>query len=317
MTTHEMDFQPDVYIDFTGEVESDQRSTVERSVQAMATHSIRQSNPTRIAESAEAKLTESLNGAAMRQVEADPAAAKAMEEILALPLPADIESIDAARPERSVTQVEAPFLLWPGYLRIWRPPYHFNWSWHRTEGSPPFNSLIDPPTGQVGLDGRSGSPGAIDGGAGSFVEAHSGFGLFFRPPSDGLLIGVPGAVSGSELLMFWNYVVATQGFLNNATVEGGIECSILEDGQWRTGKTITWFRKRVSRFEQDRTGTGGFIMNNDDLAIRCPVLAGHEYTLNVGVWVFCDHTAGAGRAAAGSQAMVVIPCIATADPTPL
>ena len=49
------------------------------------------------------------------------------------------------------------------------PPYNFSWSWHA--GGPPFNQMIDPRTGRVGLDARSGS---VTGGFAGSVAAHVG-----------------------------------------------------------------------------------------------------------------------------------------------
>ncbi|MFE1989185.1 hypothetical protein [Streptomyces mirabilis] len=315
-TTYEVT-DPSVQIRYSAELEPEKHSVIERSVQAMAAHSTEETDRLRAVEAEPAKVAALLDGLTAEQIAADPVKARALEELLARPFPLDLDSASFLRPENPLSEVENAsrlsvladhFDLWPGQLGVWSPPYHFTWSWHRTDGSPPFNAGFDPPTGQVALDGRSGSPGAMPGGAGTLVEAHAGYGLFFRFPHDGVLIGV------SREGVLFSYAVAAQGLGGgNATVEGGIECSILEDGQWRTGATHRFYRKRVSGNEADHDESPGFI-DTSDPSIRWPVRAGHDYTFNVGVWVYCDHTAGVGRSAAQSLTQASIANMFTATP---
>ncbi|MGS2588932.1 hypothetical protein [Streptomyces hebeiensis] len=306
--TYETVVEPTVQITFTEELEPEHHIAVERSIQGMAAHAAQQTDRVRAAEAEHAKLAAALNAPLARLVESDPASAEALQELRTRPLPLELDSVGVLHPEdTSAAAEEATLSVRNIQTHVWGPPYHFSWFWHRTNGSPPFNRVIDRPTGQVGLDGRSGSPGAIPGGASTFVEAHAGFGLLFHPPTNGVLVG------DSLRRVHDSFGVAAYGIGSNATVEGGTECTILEDGQFRKGATHRLYRKRVSVNESDHAITPGFFTDSP-MSVQWPVRAGHEYTFNVGVWVYCDHTAGVGRSAAQSLCQAIIPSMTTTVP---
>jgi hypothetical protein len=295
--TNETVNEPTVQLHFSEAVPPEQRIVVERSIQTMAARSAEERDRARAAEAEQAKLQAALDNPLKKLIEQDPAAAKQLQELLVYQQPlVDIASL--LREELPTEAEDATLVLRDVQTRVHGPPYHFDWTWHRTDGRPPREVTLKRPTGEVGLQARS---GPLVEGADKFVEAHAGFGLLFRPPVDGLLRG------DSLRRMFWSYVVIAIGAVGcNATSEGGTECTILEDGQLRQRAVHRLWRKRVSNGEHDVADSQGLITDTP-MPLQWPMRAGHEYTFNVGVWVYTDNTSGVGQSGAVSVIRGVVP----------
>ncbi|MFD4736250.1 hypothetical protein ACFWNR_03720 [Streptomyces virginiae] len=287
----EQEMQPSIEIDFSEDLTPEQRKVAGRSVKSMAAAGVEAREKQRAVEAGYQELSDALDAPLRKVVEIDQGAIKKFRHLLEhTPLRFDEPSILEADGDQSVGIEDATMRL--GDVRatqIFTPPYHFDWRWHNTGGSAPYTSTTNRPLGQASLQGRCGP--WIPGAGGKFVEAHAGFGLFFRPTVSGLLSG------DSLRVLGWFWVVGAFGIGSNATVEGGTECTILEDGKLKAFQSHKMWRKRVSvREYADQVQTNP--VTDIPLRTQFPMRAGHDYTFNVGFWIYADNTAGVGTSGA-------------------
>jgi hypothetical protein len=262
--------------------------------QNLATQSIRTMIARRMQAAAEASaldrelaaLTDALNAPLVAQLASDARAQQALKQLEGRALLGP-HALDALTEGGEA----APVLVVPRSLSM-GPPYHFSWSWH--VGDPPHNQLLTMPTGQVGLDSRSGS--IADGSPGA-VNAHAGFGIF-------LSTDVPTHRTATATISAarYSYAVGTAGIGGNATAEGGWECTVLENGQLIASGGFQMWRKRVSNGErsQDQQGPFSFSVPNNTTGLTFAMQPGRQYTFNVGLWTATDKSSGVGAAAAQS-----------------
>ncbi|MDP8922959.1 MAG: hypothetical protein M3O34_08805 [Chloroflexota bacterium] len=270
------------------------RRAAERSVATLLAHSADAVARARAAEARRSELVAALNAPVAKLIEADAAAVKALDELRTEHL-FDVRPTDAlnvATPYDPNTVSLRVALRAPVQVRV--PPYDFAWSW--SNGNAPFNQVLVNATGRVGLDARSGS---MPGGASGFVEAHAGFGLIL---STSRTVTVTGR---SFRRMKYSYEVRAVGVGGNATSEGGMEFTALEDGRLVASASEKLWRHRVSAtyssgFDEHGAGGEGPYAVTEPRELVFTMNPGHEYTFNVGIWVFTDRSTGAGAAAAQS-----------------
>jgi hypothetical protein len=288
---------PNPQITFADHVtDPEQRRTVERSVATLVARSAEAAAQARAAEAERAKLMAAFEAPYMKLIKEDPAAIKALDDLRTRQF-IDLDSTNVLRGEQPLTAtndvITIPLREARASLRF--PPYDFSWSWFRNEGSPPFSQLLSNTNGHVGLDARSGS---LEGGASGFVEAHAGFGLVLSADH-------PVMVRGTSLRrMRYSFVVRAVGIGANATSEGGMELTALEDGSLLRIASDKMWRSRVSAsfFHPDEfasDGEGPFAVF-DPRELEFPMQQGRAYTFNVGIWVFSDSSTGVGAAAVQS-----------------
>lgn len=276
-TTDEL--PPNVRITFRDEVpQRELRQAAERSVATLVAHSAEAVRQARAAESQFAKLTDAVTAPFAKLIEGDSEAVKALNEL---------------RTQALIQPDALDELLRPRYSQF-IPPYDFSWIWHDINGHPPFNSIFDRPTGQVGLDARSGL--VDEGGAPGFVSAHAGFGVLLRAfakTETGMAFGSGGGR--------FSFRMKTVGVGSNATSEGGLEATALEDGRLIASSSLKLWRRRISGFEEASGGESiqWQIPPGADW-LRFTMHEGREYTFNVGVWVFSDRSTGIGGGAVQS-----------------
>jgi hypothetical protein len=295
----EMNKKSEIEVDvrFNEAVPPEQRGIVERSIQNMAEHSVAARDRTRAAEAKIAQLAAAINAPLVKLIEQDSAAIEEFKGLLAQHQVA-FESAGILTPDAPTAVEEATLVLRDIRAAVHAPPYHFDWKWHRLDGSPPSISNTNRALGEARLEGRCGP--LVTGSGPKFVEAHAGFGLVFRANRDGLLSG------DSMRRIVWFFAVGAAGLGSNATSEGGTECTILENGQLKIRDVHRLWRKRVSVGEFD-TGNSGGVITDTPMRIQFPMRAGREYTFNVGVWAFADNTSGVGTSATVSGITGVIP----------
>lgn len=270
-------------------------------------------------------FTDSVRAMAMRSIEArdrafeKEAATNELAEAVNRPLRALFEQdegyrrvVDEARPLLDLDP--APYTDWlntttAADVRIagqsFGPPFHFQWAWHRPDGSPPRRVDLNRPAGTVYFEGAAGplAPGS----GGRFVEVHAGFGVLFRPARDGVLVA-----ESARRFQKVAYDVAAYGIGSWAVTEGGTECSILEQGQWKAGETRKRWRKRVSVNERETYESN--LYGDGPMRHQIPVRAGLEYTFNVGIWLFVDNASGIGQSGALTGAFGDIPTMELTGP---
>jgi hypothetical protein len=276
---------PNVQITFRDEaIQPGLRQAAERSVATLVARFAEEVRQARAAESELAKLTDAVNAPFAKLIEGDSQAVKALDELRSHRL-IDPHDTDALGPDAFAPR---------GYGQ-WVPPYyHFSWFWHDPNGHPPFNRIIDPSFGRIGLDARS---GAVDGGADGFVSAHAGFGVSLRTIGEPDTAYTFGSGGGQ-----FSYAMKTVGIGSgsNATSEGGVEATAFEDGHLIASSSSKMWRRRISAIEEAHGG--GPLQHWQSPpgvdSLRFTMYEGRQYTFNVGAWVFSDRSTGAGVFAA-------------------
>ncbi|MFD8230925.1 hypothetical protein ACFV20_03340 [Streptomyces sp. NPDC059696] len=288
----------DVYDD--EQLTSEQREDAIRSVRTMAAPAIESRNGYLETEAAATELSNAINRPLLDLVERDDKARHAAEG--AVPLLKVEPDFHIDWLDSPVGSTEPPSVTGRSFFA---PPFHFGWAWHRIDGGAPEAVIVDRPSGTVIFDGRSGP--LAPNGRNKFVEIHAGFGVGFRPDRDGVLT----ATSDRRFMKFY-YGVAAHGIGSWAVAEGGTECSIMSEGNWKAGESRKKFRKRVSvnereTFESNLFGDG--VMRH-----MVPVRAGHDYQFNVGAWLFVDNTSGVGQSGALAQVRCEVPVMELTGP---
>lgn len=171
------------------------------------------------------------------------------------------------------------------------PPYDFSWSWFVPPHAPA-SMLLDNATGRVGLSCLSGS---TPGGASGRVEAHAGFGLILSTDHHHVT-----AIGRSYRTMHFGYAANAIGIGSNATAEGGMEFTALEDGRFLLGKSSRLWHRRVSSDDDNESYQEGPHPIYEPNELYFSMGPGHGYTFNVGIWVVADRTPGFGIAGAHS-----------------
>ncbi len=292
------DLPSDIQITFSDdldlETQPELRRAVERSVATHLARSTEEVARVRAAEAERAKLMDAVNAPLMKLIKEDPAARKALEDLRTQQL-SDLESMDVLRGEQPLTATNNIVTVPLGDARVLAvpPPYDFSWSWFNQAGGPPRTQHLDKETGLVGLDALS-DPDA--GGASGFVEAHAGFGLIV-----GRTDRIVTATARSSRSMQYSFNVWAGGIGSNATSEGGMDFAAFEDGRLLTIASAKLWRRRVSIDESD-VGWAGPLAVHEPSKISFTMRPGHEYTFNVGIWVYSDRTPAIGDA--GAQALL-------------
>ena len=272
----------------------EQQKAAKRSVSALISRSMERFARAGAAEAELAKVTDALDSPLRRLIGGDKEATGALDSLHSRYL-IDTDATDGLY-QNQLLPADAPATDFRTII-INRPPYHFSWSWHDQNGHAPHNQILINNTGEVGLDARSGS---VDGGVSGLVAAHAGFGLVLRTDrtvtASGWSILDPGRFS---------YNMATVGIGSNATSEGGVEVTALENGRLIGSAGFRWWRRRISAGESasDREGPYTVGLPGDEAKeLIFTMQPGREYTFNAGIWVFSDRSPGIEAAAVQSLA---------------
>jgi hypothetical protein len=90
------------------------------------------------------------------------------------------------------------------------------------------------------------------------------------------------------------FLVSAGGFGGDATAEGGLEMTALEDGRLLDAVADKRFRLRVSDGESGSAGFEGGLTTGNPLELTWTMQPNKGYTFNVGGWVFCEQHFGGG-----------------------
>ncbi|MET7620339.1 hypothetical protein [Streptomyces sp. NPDC005408] len=281
-------------ISFRDDATEADRKNAELSVAALVARSVASVAQDRAEEADLAEMTDSVNGPFLKLIEEDPLAVKALDKLRTHELmrPDAMETLRRDALPNLTYDAMPPVPQRAANLRSlgFVPPYDFSWAWHDGNGNAPFSILIDRPSGNLGLDARS---GALPGGASGFVNAHAGFGVFLRSDTPGQRF--PHAVLNPGR---WSNVLKTVGIGSNATSEGGFELTVFEDGRLLAAASRKLWRTRIGAGESASGGEGWHLITGPELEFT--IQPGRGYTFNAGVWVFSDRSTGIGAAAVQS-----------------
>jgi hypothetical protein len=175
------------------------------------------------------------------------------------------------------------------------PPYDFEWNWGNDR-----QHASNKTTGYVGVLGDSGSVG---GGTGDPVAAACGIGVAFQADAAGQ------AVVRTQVQYSWAYRLDAYGIGSSADARGGIDISA-----WQNGTLVSEVRR--AQVFSDSVGTFGSPANSgtgsiglSDLEITFAVTASAWYVVNVGAWVECNHSSGAGASRAQGKVEGTVGCV--------
>jgi hypothetical protein len=303
------------YVDFGDkDIEPELRQAAERSIAALVSRSTSAIAQSQAAEAELAKLTDAVNAPLAKLIHDDQGARQALEGLRTKRM-IETEDTDKLSPggplapsdypgsSRSLLEAGAPW--WHSIFATitdatittqMRPPFNFGWAWH--DGHVPFGQIVDHNNGRIGIDARSGS---VDGGASGFVAAHVGVGIF-------LSTNVPVTAHGWSILEpgRFSYAMRAVGIGSNATAEGGVEVTALENGNLIASITSKWWRRRISANESASDRAAAHVAVPFDAPpqdeLTWTMLPGRQYTFNVGIWAFSDRSTGIG--AAGVQSLI-------------
>jgi hypothetical protein len=158
-------------------------------------------------------------------------------------------------------------------LQVFGTPFHFAWHWE-TGSSPADLPLLDRPTGSIGVNRSTGFTGNRQ------LSQHAGFGVSLSTDRTKTV------TARSSRQTSFGYGVGSQFADAAATVEGGTEMTVIENGTLIRSKEDKVFRKRVSGNEQVVVQPDGFATGTP-IEMSWTMIPGSTYTFNVGAWVWC------------------------------
>jgi hypothetical protein len=268
---------PEVHVDLDADIAADERERIEQSVAAMAGHSVELRERQREVDAHAGALDAAIMAPLTKLLEADSAAREEISSAIAQ-VQRDAERF---QPERlAFPNVRGQDLLFDlaaggSGLQVFGTPFHFAWHWD--SGSPPAGlPLLDRPTGSIGVNRRTGTTGNRQ------LSQHAGFGVSLSTDRARTV-----TARSSRRTSFWYNVGSTYPG-GAATVEGGTEMTVIENGTLIRFKDDRVFRKRVSANEHAYVPADGFGTGNT-IEMTWTMIPGSTYTFNVGAWVWCEN----------------------------
>lgn len=277
----------EVIVQIADDVPPEHRDAIRASVQTMAMRSAEASKRAVEDSTAQTKLMTAMAGPLHKLIEADNDASDA--------LAASNRGPDDYRPDTPTQEPAWPTVkLVEGKLpateldfvasQVFGAPWHYQWQWHN--GQPPTISSQDRTNGQIRMAVHADQNH-------NWSDVHGGFGVVLR--TDRVQ-----AVAGRSLRRTdHTYFVHGGALGGNATVEGGMEMTALEDGRRVSFAQDKRFRRRLSNGERETVGFHGWT-TGEGIEVNWVMLPGRTYTFNVGAWVFGGAHGGVGTASIAS-----------------
>jgi len=281
------------HVRFSDELNDDQRESVTKSVDALVARS--RARYAAITSDEEARAA--FYAPHARLVEEDATAGKALAEVQAR-RKARFQELRFADEWSALKPDIVPIFGGsdaPG-IQVFPLPYHFAWEWHN--GNAPGVSMSDRLDGNIRI-----AAGVSD--DRDRTDSHAGVGVFLET-------NVPRAVIGRSLRKSdHEWLAAAGGFGGDATAEGGLEMTALEDGRFLDAAADKRFRRRVSDGESASQLFEGGLATGNPLELTWTMQPNKGYTFNVGAWVFCEQHFGFGAggfsyASAEIRAQVIV-----------
>lgn len=294
------EFEPEFTVTVADDVPAAHREAIHASVGSMARRGAARSRRAVERGREDARLARTTSAILKVLIEGDPAASAALDEARArtdadadrsLPDPPDwpvvaVVAGDWAEAEDAVVTHQA-----------FGAPWHYQWQWH--SGTAPLRSTQDRPNGRLGLWVHADQND-------TWSDAHGGFGVALTSTR------VQSVAARSLRRTTHRYRVHGGSFGGSATVEGGMEMTVLEGGTLLSEARDRRFRHRVSAGERAEYEEPGW-ETGDGIQVDWVMVPGRVYTLNVGCWVFGEAHGGLGTASIGSASMDGLVVVITAD----
>jgi hypothetical protein len=271
--------QPEVTLQIADDVPAEHRDAIQASVATLARRSAEAAQRAFERRQAKNQLRTAMAGSLRKLIEEDPDASKASAAVRRQleQERSDQPTEEGARPTvefvERLSQAAAADSLAP---QIFGLPFHYSWQWHVPELVPPFSSFADRSTGRIELDTF-----ANDERHSSTV--HAGVGVSLNSASVQNFIGRVRRTTEHRFVL-------TCDFTGNATAEGGIEITFLEQpgNIFLERAEDKRFRRRISNGDDNITQEFTGLSAGQQIEVRHTVQPGPVYTFNVGFWLFCE-----------------------------
>ncbi|MEV0079759.1 hypothetical protein AB0H58_25410 [Nocardia neocaledoniensis] len=273
-------------INYDDGVAADTRAVVEKSVATLVGRATERMKRQRALRSRHEEFRAAEKDHLRRQIEADPESSRAFgaarERLTSLELNAELA--DSAPLDAQLVRT-AGMLRFGNATKIFWAPFHFDWRWSNHGGT---YSLSDAAhKGSPGNNGYAGISAAVSKDV-AWLDAHAGVGVVLTVADVGS--STPVYVMGRSLR--WvrkEYSVLAAPGNGDATTEGGVELTVLENGNLLTFASNKMWRLRRSNGEVAQGGglAEGFQLD-PSLEVLWTMKPGSVYTLNLGVWASVD-----------------------------
>jgi hypothetical protein len=288
-----------LHVDVDVDIAGDARERIKQSIGAMAQHFLERRERQREVDAHARALRAAIMAPLNKVIEADPAAKEAITSAVAQAQ----RSAALFRPDPlefpTVRPQDLLFDLPPGAraLQVFAPPFHFPWRWHAGSHPPEALAHLDRPTGSIGVAHNAGHHDD------RWVTHHAGFGVSLSTDREKIV-----TARSLRRTSYW-YWVDSSLYGGAATVEGGTEMTVVENGTLIRSAEDKAFRKRASGGEDEFVHPDGFATGNS-IEVSWTMIPGSTYEFNVGAWVFCateqpDLVPDSARASADLQAKVI------------
>ena len=277
----------EVIVQIADDVPPEHRDAIRASVQTLARRSAEASKRALEDSTAQTRLMTAMAGPLHKLIEADADASEALAasdrrlEDYRRDTPAEEPAWPTVKlVEGKLPATELDFVA----SQVFGAPWHYQWQWHN--GQPPTISSQDRTNGQIRMAVHADQNH-------NRSDVHGGFGVALR--TDRVQ-----AVAGRSLRRTdHTYFVHGGALGGNATVEGGMEMTALEDGRLLAAAQDKRFRRRLSNGERETVGFHGWT-TGEGIEVNWIMVPGRTYTFNVGAWVFGEAHGGVGTASIAS-----------------
>jgi hypothetical protein len=267
----------EVVVEIADEVPAEHRDAIKASVEALVRRSVEASRRAVEHGRAQNELLTAMARPLGKLLEADAAAADAVAAATRR-----LEEQRREPPSRepkwpTVRVVERPLAAdASGFLadQVFGMPYHFKWNWWH--GSGPVFLDVNRDIGRIAIQTHAGSGDRVV----SDVHADFGVSLGSNTVQD---------VKGRSLRKTNHaWVVGAGNLGGNATVEGGMEMTVMQAGNLIDAAIDRRFRLRCTNGEDGSDETGGFETGDGSVEVEWTMHPNLTYQFNVGAYAFCD-----------------------------
>ncbi|WP_280347975.1 hypothetical protein [Nocardia neocaledoniensis] len=273
-------------INYDDSAPEDMRGVVEKSVDTLVRRATERAEKRRALRSRHEEFRVAEKEHYRRQIEADAESARAFDEARKRLSSVELntELADPAPMDAQLVRTAGMFRFGNATKIFWAP-FHFDWRWSNHGGA---YSLSDAAhKGSPGNNGYAGISAAVSRDV-AWLDAHAGVGVVLTVAD--VNSTTPVYVMGRSLRWVRNeYSVLAAPGNGDATTEGGVELTVLENGNLLTFASNKMWRMRRSNGEVDQGGgLGEGFQLDPSLEVLWTMKPGSVYTLNLGVWASVD-----------------------------
>ncbi|WP_280482773.1 hypothetical protein [Nocardia cyriacigeorgica] len=277
---------PQVEINIDKGVPEDVRGVIDKSIGSLVERSTRKISRHRAQRDLHSEFRAAQKNHLRRQIESDPESKRAFDEAkrnLTMPEP-NTELVSRSPLDEQMLKAGELFKF--GTATKVFTSFHFDWRWSTHDG--PYSLSDAASVGSPGNGGYAGISAYVNADV-AHLNAHAGVGVALTVAD--VNSTAPVFVMGRALR--WarhEYSVFAAPGNGDGTSEGGIELTVMENGNFLTAAQNKIWRLRLSDGEVGSGGNlqDGFALDDPSLSVFWTMNPGSTYTFNLGVWSFVD-----------------------------